>query len=267
METVKFVENSRSFHHEMMLKRLWGELFKPPGQGRGYRSKDAKDFWNDMIRSGPHSVKSQFQDLKNKFKCKLPFPSVRMCGCADFRGILGPNEIFIKIRDPRQYNAGQGIHWRCQNCKLYHPKDGQHCLTCGAKRVFSKFVVLQGTVGLLKNPCLHPWSWRRANAIYNDELDAMFPGPVFLFCSRDEVLPNGKLDYSMQAPYNLVNRLSGGDLDGDDFLVVMQQDLLPLPDEEVARKFPELDYDADPPKKKKYRLRGRSSETAKAHRG
>ena len=79
--------------------------------------------------------------------------------------------------------------------------------------LFQYYVLGQETpggvdIGLMKNPCLHPDSYRLARAVYIKELDENILGEAIVFCGRED------------AEFPLVHKLSGGDLDGDDFLVV-----------------------------------------------
>ena len=70
----------------------------------------------------------------------------------------------------------------------------------------------------MKNPCLHPRGYKRFTAVYVEYLDKLFDGECLLFSTH----PSCKT--------SPVFEMSGADLDGDDFLVVTQQDLLPRPD-------------------------------------
>lgn len=72
------------------------------------------------------------------------------------------------------------------------------------------------------------------NGVYYQELDEMFDGEVLVFSASNQFCKTSQ-----------VHKLSGGDLDGDDFLCVIQIDLLPLKNEIIKC----MEYDADKPKK------------------
>eukprot|EP01084_Bolivina_argentea_P169827 294341_1 len=93
---------------------------------------------------------------------------------------------------------------------------------CRAER--PKYYVHEGKCGLLKNPCLHPRSYKLFTAKYYKKLDKLFDGECLLFSTN------------INCKTSPVFAMSGADLDGDDFLIVTQQDLLPLTDLEMELK-------------------------------
>jgi len=200
-------------------------------------------FWDNLKNATNPKAKSvmvNYVEMKKKFKIILRYPSVRMKAVADWTGILEPDEIFIKTKvlkfSPLENHTD--FDWTCTRCQTKNEASNKRaCVNCTAGRLCypNDHLVYEGDVGLLKNPCLHPSSYIRAKAVYNKVLDGLFPNAeVFLFCGRAD------------AEFCLVNKLSGGDLDGDDFLVITQQDLLPM---ENFDKCPELVYDEQPPQR------------------
>jgi len=210
-----------------------------------WRNRDEReweDFWQKLKYGTEDNAKSAamgYAKMKRGFKILLRYPSVRMKAICDWTGSLGPGEIFIKTQVLEYVNRKSGydsFDWTCPKCEKKNTKESDMC--CGRPRRCKPqdYMVFEGDVGLLKNPCLHATSWIRAQAVYKKNLDEIFPdAEVFLFCGRQD------------AEFCLVNKLSGGDLDGDDFLIITQKDLLP---EENFSRCPELIYDEIPPKKR-----------------
>ena len=87
---------------------------------------------------------------------------------------------------------------------------------CGASR--PQYTVYNGPCGLSKNPCLHPRSYKYFEAVPNGKLDQLFDGECLLFSTKSNCKTSP------------VFEMSGADLDGDDFLIITQKDLLPRPD-------------------------------------
>lgn len=73
----------------------------------------------------------------------------------------------------------------------------------------SKFVV-ETEVLVMKNPCNHPGDIRRCKAVNREELDHLVNVVVF---SRKGQRPEQ-------------NKMSGGDLDGDVYMVIWDEDLV-----------------------------------------
>jgi len=173
-------------------------------------------------------LKRMWGGLKSKFKIQLPWPSCRMAGIADFQYKLKENEVFLKIKIPTYFD------WNCVKCgktsiKYWH--DTCDAPRCGADHPI--YYVHRGPVGLMKNPCLHPGSYRLFEGVFHQELDDMFDGEVLVFSASAEHCSTSQ-----------VHLLSGGDLDGDDFLCVVQRDLLPLPNDTIRC----MEYDSEPPR-------------------
>jgi len=227
-----FLEECRDYARLNQLKNnnFWGE-------------KGRREFWDNLkLTTDPKSIPANYADLKKRFKIMLRYPSVRMRAVADWTGTLGPGEIFLKteVLEFSPLENHTNFRWTCTRCLgSVAASEKKVCPTCKAGRRCSAkdHQVYEGDVGLLKNPCLHPTSYIRAKAVYSRKLDRLFPNAeVFLFCGREG------------AEFCLVNKLSGGDLDGDDFLVITQEDLLPM---EKFDKCPELVYDEEEPEKVK----------------
>eukprot|EP01083_Nonionella_stella_P094674 265695_1 len=175
-------------------------------------------------------LKRLWGGLKSKFKIQLDWPSCRMAGIADFQYKLSEFEVFLKMKIPHYFD------WDCERCgevKIKYWNDS--CSSCGAAHPI--YYVHRGPVGLMKNPCLHPGSYRLFDAVYYRELDEMFDGEVLVFSAS-----------AAQCRTSQVHKLSGGDLDGDDFLCVVQKDLLPLATK-ASLGVSCMEYDADCPLK------------------
>ncbi|ETO16625.1 hypothetical protein RFI_20715, partial [Reticulomyxa filosa] len=171
-------------------------------------------------------AKRALGDCLQKLKFFLPWPSTRMAGAADFSKILKQQEIFLRLyvplnvtidcnRDPSQCTG------RLEPFMLRCPK-------CRQKR--SNNWIYVGPCGIIRNPCLYPRGYRRFEAIYDKRLDELYPGECLLFSTNESC---------NEVP---VFELSGGDLDGDEFLVVTQKALLPLPN--IDTVLPSLDFDS-----------------------
>merc|ERR1712154_697220 len=135
-----------------------------------------------------------------------------MAGIGDFSGKLGEFEVFLKVKIPNYFD------WNCLNCgkkAIKYWNDVCDNSRCGAPHPI--YYVHRGPVGLMKNPCLHPGSYRSFEGVYYKELDEMFDGEVLVFSASSSLCETSQ-----------VHKLSGGDLDGDDFLCIIQSDLLPL---------------------------------------
>jgi len=174
-------------------------------------------------------LKRLWGGLKSKFKIQLPWPSCRIAGIADFQFLLGECEVFLKVKIPTYFD------WNCTQCgktNIKYWNDTCDNAQCGAAHPM--YYVHRGPVGLMKNPCLHPGSYRLFEGVYLRELDEMFDGEVLVFSASSKLCTTSQ-----------VHKLSGGDLDGDDFLCVVQRDLLPLQNDVIAC----MEYDADEPRK------------------
>jgi len=148
-----------------------------------------------------------------KLRVRLPWPSCRLEGVADWTGTLEEHQIFFKLKVPRS----QAVF--CEVCcrGRLEPFEGS-CRDpqCGAPR--PEYAVYSGPCGLTKNPCLHPRSFKYFEAVHSNKLDAMFDGECLLFSTKSDCA---------NSP---VFEMSGADLDGDDFLIITQKDLLPRKD-------------------------------------
>ncbi|ETO09266.1 RNA-dependent RNA polymerase [Reticulomyxa filosa] len=146
--------------------------------------------------------------LKAKFKIQLPWPNVRLAGVADMQGLLTEKEVFLKVKIPETQD------FTCGQCTTLNNWNCVACVKCGKEK--PEYYIHKGSIGLMKNPCLHPGSYRLFDCVYIRELDEMFDGEVLVFSA------NSSCNTAQ------VHQLSGGDLDGDDFLCVMAEDLLPV---------------------------------------
>ena len=208
-------------------------------------------------------VKDCFGAMLKKLQVGLPYPSTRIRGASDWYGVLGENEIFYKIGIPssidslllnvnqsKDENKWKRIPILCNggskstrvnfngngkgkvlNCGVPIQKHTPTCSHCGEAR--PEFLVFEGTVGILKNPCLHPRGYREFKAVYNKILDHHFGGECLFFSSNTN-----------KCQTSAIFECSGADLDGDDFLVVTQEDLLPMKGNMIDEIIPVLAYDS-----------------------
>ncbi|UJR09769.1 hypothetical protein I4U23_013996 [Adineta vaga] len=131
-----------------------------------------------------------------------------MFGIVDEYGVLEEGEVFI------QYT-------KLHDQKLYQPMEiGNN----PAERE-----VLLGNVVITKNPCHHPGDLRVFNAVNRKELRHLVDCVVFPQKGR--------------RPHP--NEISGSDLDGDEYVVIWHEDLIPKTENEEAYKY---DSQGDPPK-------------------
>ncbi|ETO20353.1 RNA-directed RNA polymerase [Reticulomyxa filosa] len=170
-------------------------------------------------------MKEAWAQMISKLRIHLPWPSGRIVGNADWTRTLRENEVFYKVKIPFSVVITKYINKmytylfiylfylfvclkpiECPFCQQVMEKFQKKCKECKAHRQLYR--VFQGDVGILKNPCLHPRGYRRFIAVCNDELDRMFDGECLLFSTH----PTCKT--------SPVFECSGGDLDGDDFLVI-----------------------------------------------
>eukprot|EP01083_Nonionella_stella_P145447 455805_1 len=181
-------------------------------------------------RSIQKLVKESWVKAVEKLRIGLPWPSCKIEGVADWTQTLAEHEIFLKIKVPPTTAV------LCPQCPLKFDPFMFVCSNCRSPR--PKYYVYEGECGLLKSPCMHPRSYKRFTAVYNQLLDDLFDGECLLFSTSPECKTSP------------VFAMSGADLDGDDFLVVTQQELIPLHDGELAdvevQKFDEQGVRADP---------------------
>lgn len=93
----------------------------------------------------------------------------------------------------------------------------------------NQFRIITGPCVIARNPSLHPGDVRVVNAVDKKELHHHRNVVVFP--------RNGDRD--------VPHMLSGGDLDGDDYIIIWDKDLMP-----EVKNYPPMDYSAPPPKTK-----------------
>ncbi|XVE84716.1 hypothetical protein DITRI_Ditri17bG0035700 [Diplodiscus trichospermus] len=135
---------------------------------------------------------SLLSDLKGR--CRIFVPKGRiLVGCLDETGILNYGQVYvcIKMKKAEQESADQSF---------FHKVDEE------------KAVVI-GKVVVTKNPCLHPGDIRVLEAVYEAQLEEKGLVDCLVFPQKGE------------RPHP--NECSGGDLDGDQFFISWDRDLIP----------------------------------------
>ncbi|CAF3530516.1 unnamed protein product [Rotaria socialis] len=132
-----------------------------------------------------------------------------MFGIVDEYGVLEYGQVFV------QYTAMR------ENTLNYFEKDESN-----------QCVILQQKVVITKNPCHHPGDLRVFDAVYHHELEHL----------KDVVV------FPQKGHRPHPNEISGSDLDGDEYVVIWDKDLIPETPNEEAYAY---DSQEDPPKMKR----------------
>ncbi|CAF1557797.1 unnamed protein product, partial [Didymodactylos carnosus] len=171
------------------------------------------------------------RDLISRTRIRVSKEKARnMFGVVDEYGVLEPKQVFI------QYS-------RMHTSKLDENSQNKY------SRSDNEEIVLEGKVIITKNPCHHPGDLRIFEAVNYPRLHhlkdvVVFPQkgselyiPIFCLVIYDCYIIIGDRPHP--------NEISGSDLDGDEYVVIWHEDLLPN-----TINHPAYDYDsqADPPK-------------------
>lgn len=136
--------------------------------------------------------------LKKKFRILLPDSCV-LIGVVDPTNTLEPNEIFVQIRKDNFKSRTAGEQPVSDSDSLIRLREIE-----GVQRV------LMGPALVTRNPCTHPGDIRRLTCVNKEALQNYFNVIVF----------------SAKGDRPTCNMMSGGDLDGDTYHVMWDQDLL-----------------------------------------
>jgi hypothetical protein len=149
-------------------------------------------------------ARMQAESLRQLQKCRIPFDnSIYLVGVPDPYGILRPGEVFILLplstSDPGYCNRDSNSSERdCDSTCSVH------------SRVESR--VVTGSVLVTRNPLMHPGDIRKLFAVNYSKLCALFAHTV-----------GGVILFSVQGDQAEAQNMSGGDYDGDLYLVIHGQ--------------------------------------------
>ncbi|XP_040987157.1 RNA-dependent RNA polymerase 2 [Juglans microcarpa x Juglans regia] len=131
-------------------------------------------------------------DLKSR--CRIFVPKGRiLVGCLDETGILNYGQVYVRVT----MTKAELQSW---DQSFFRKLDDATC-------------VIVGSVVVTKNPCLHPGDIRVLEAIYEVDLEERGLVDCLVFPQKGE------------RPHP--NECSGGDLDGDQFFISWDKDLIP----------------------------------------
>ncbi|CAI9757485.1 unnamed protein product [Fraxinus pennsylvanica] len=144
---------------------------------------------------------NQLSDLRSRSRIFVPKGRV-LVGCLDETGILEYGEVYVRITmNKSELHSGEQT--------FFHKVDDTTS-------------ILKGKVVVTKNPCLHPGDVRVLEAVYDEKLDGMGLVDCLVFPQKGE------------RPHP--NECSGGDLDGDQYFISWDENLIP------ARTVEPMDY-------------------------
>lgn len=144
---------------------------------------------------------NQLSDLRSRSRIFVPKGRV-LVGCLDETGILDYGQVYVRITmNKSELHSGEQV--------FFHKVDDTTS-------------ILKGKVVVTKNPCLHPGDVRVLEAVYDEKLDGMGLVDCLVFPQKGE------------RPHP--NECSGGDLDGDQYFISWDENLIP------ARTVEPMDY-------------------------
>ncbi|GLU20684.1 hypothetical protein SLE2022_368720 [Rubroshorea leprosula] len=151
-------------------------------------------------------------DLKSR--CRIFVPKGRiLIGCLDETGVLEYGQVFVRISMTK-------AELECADQTFFHKVD-------------EKTSIVIGKVVVTKNPCLHPGDVRVLEAVYEVELEEKGMTDCIVFPQKG------------MRPHP--NECSGGDLDGDQFFISWNEDIIPSqtepPMDYIARSSRIMDHD------------------------
>ncbi|OMO81567.1 RNA-dependent RNA polymerase, eukaryotic-type, partial [Corchorus capsularis] len=155
---------------------------------------------------------SLLSDLKTR--CRIFVPKGRvLLGCLDETGVLNYGQVFVRLKLRK-------AELECPDQSYFHKVD-------------EKTAIVIGKVVVTKNPCLHPGDVRVLEAVYDAQLEEKGLVDCLVFPQKGE------------RPHP--NECSGGDLDGDQFFISWDKDLIPCqtdaPMDYTARRPRIMDHD------------------------
>lgn len=175
---------------------------------QGYEP-NVEPYLSMMLRAHHSTLLS---DLRSR--CRVFVPKGRvLIGCLDETGVLEYGQVFVRISLTRaELNS-------CDQ-DFFHKVDDETS-------------IIIGKVVVTKNPCLHPGDVRVLDAVYQVELEEKDLINCIVFPQKG------------RRPHP--NECSGGDLDGDQFFISWDKDLIPCqtepPMDDNARKPRIMDHD------------------------
>ncbi|KAK4568483.1 hypothetical protein RGQ29_004046 [Quercus rubra] len=151
-------------------------------------------------------------DLKSR--CRIFVPKGRiLIGCLDETGILKYGQVYVRITMTK-------AELQSEDQSFFRKVDETTC-------------IVVGKVVVTKNPCLHPGDIRVLEAIYEVELEEKGLVDCLIFPQKG------------QRPHP--NECSGGDLDGDQFFISWDKNLIPCqteaPMDYTGRRPRKMDHD------------------------
>ncbi|XP_022738324.1 RNA-dependent RNA polymerase 2 [Durio zibethinus] len=155
---------------------------------QGYEPK-VEPYLSKMLLSHHESMLS---DLKSR--CRIFVPKGRvLIGCLDETGVLNYGQVYVCVKMKK-------AELECADQSFFRKVDEE------------KAIVI-GKVVVTKNPCLHPGDVRVFEAVYEAQLEEKGIVDCLVFPQKGE------------RPHQ--NECSGGDLDGDQFFISWDKDLIP----------------------------------------
>ncbi|MBA0690103.1 hypothetical protein Goari_007799 [Gossypium aridum] len=146
-------------------------------------------------------------DLKSR--CRIFVPKGRiLIGCLDETGTLNYGQVYLCIKMKK-------AELECADQSYF-------------RKVDEETAIVIGKVVVTKNPCLHPGDVRVLEAVYEPQLEEKGLVDCLVFPQKGE------------RPHP--NECSGGDLDGDQFFISWDKDLIPCQTE------PPMDYTGQRPR-------------------
>ncbi|KAL2515792.1 RNA-dependent RNA polymerase 2 [Forsythia ovata] len=164
---------------------------------QGYEP-NREPYLSTMLQS---QYENQLSDLRSRSRVFVPKGRV-LVGCLDETGLLEYGQVYVRITMNKS-------ELQCGEQTFFHKVDGTTS-------------VLKGKVVVTKNPCLHPGDVRVLEAVYDAELDEKDLVDCLVFPQKGE------------RPHP--NECSGGDLDGDQYFISWDENLIP------ARTVEPMDY-------------------------
>jgi len=144
----------------------------------------------------------QLVQLRKKSKIRMRNACV-LIGVADDKGYLEEGQVFVQISRSSEEKGSESFD-KFRRAQVELSKEN------ASNNAFKHREILEGTVLVTKNPCSHPGDIRRLRAVNVPELRHLHNVVVF---PTKGVRPEQ-------------NKMSGGDLDGDVYMVIWEERLV-----------------------------------------